>query len=507
MPAVALARSFPAAVPVFPADPETERLARWRVAFPALDALIRSGAAPGAAMRRLGLTFWAAGETQAAVEALGEAVALAPQDAAAWLDLGFARRAAGLTREALEAFERAAELTPQVARVWLALGLAAKELSAVARAETALEKAVALDPGADDAAYGLGLIAFEARRYAEAAQRWRPLAARGYRAAGLALGLGQCQFFLGEFGAAAQSLAAHLANAPDDGTIALRLALVSFLDGAIRGGPEGAAIAYARAGGGAPLKGIARSAVPLLSAYGYAETALAVADAYLADEADDPVLSHHLAALRAQPTARAPARYVAAYFDRFAETFDEQMFEVLHYCGPRKLSELVVATGLRGGRTLDLGCGTGAAGPLLRPRAKTLTGVDLSPNMLAKAAARGLYDELAEADMVDYLAERREAFDLIFAADSLIYFGDLEPAVAAGARALAPGGGLALTLEMTAKAPYELTPSGRFAHAPRALIALAAAHGLGLRASRRAFLRLEAHRRVYGALIVLERRA
>ena len=507
MPAVALARSFPAAAPAFPTDPETDRLARWRRAFPALDALIRSGAAPGAAMRRLGLTFWAAGETNAAVEALDEAVTLSPQDAAAWLDLGFARRAAGLTHEALEAFERAAELTPQVARVWLALGLAAKEISAVARAESALEKAVALDPGADDAAYGLGLIAFEARRYAEAAQRWRPLAARGYQAAGLALGLGQCQFFLGEFGAAAQSLAEHLASAPDaDGTIALRLELVSFLDGAIRGGPEGAATAYAAAGGVAPLKSLARSAVPLLSAYGYAGTALALADAYLADEADDPVLSHHLAALRAEPTARAPARYVAAYFDRFAETFDEQMFEVLHYCGPRKLSDLVAATGLQGGRTLDLGCGTGAAGPLLRPRAKTLTGVDLSPNMLAKAAARGLYDELAEADMVDYLAQRPGAFDLIFAADSLIYFGDLEPAIAASARALAPGGGLALTLEMTAKAPYEFTPSGRFAHAPRALIALAAAHGLGLRASRRAFLRLEAHRRVYGALIVLERR-
>lgn len=510
MPAAVLARTpHPAAVAAFPAHriPESaaDRLAQWRRSFPALDALIRSGAAPGAAMRRLGLTFWAAGETNAAVEALDEAVTLAPQDAAAWLDLGFARRAARLTREALQAFERAAELSPQVARAWLALGLAAKELGAIGRAEDAIEKALALDAGLDDAAYALGLIAFEARRYAEAAQRWRPLAARGYRAAGLALGLGQCQFFLGEFGAAAQSLSAHLRAAPDDGTIALRLALVSFLDGAIRGGPEGAQAAYLSAGGAAPLKGVARSAVALLSAYGYSETALAVAQAYLADEADDPVLRHQLAALRAEPAARAPAEYVAAYFDRFAATFDEQMFEVLHYCGPRKLRELIAATGLPGARTLDLGCGTGAAGPLLRAGAKRLCGVDLSRNMLAKAAARGLYDELVEADMVEYLAPRREAFDLIFAADSLIYLGDLEPLISAAALALAPGGGLALTLEMTSKAPYELTPSGRFAHAPRAVIALAAAHGLGLRASRRAFLRLEAHRRVYGALIVLER--
>jgi predicted TPR repeat methyltransferase len=510
MQAAALARTpLPPTPAAFPptAVPEstTEGLERWRLAFPALDALIRSGVAPGAAMRRLGLTFWAAGATEAAVEALDEAVALAPGDAATWLDLGFARRAARRIPEALEAFERAARLAPAVARVWLALGLAAKELGAVARAEGALEKALALDPGLDDAAYALGLLCFEARRYAEAAQRWRPLPARGYSAAGLWLGLGQCQFFLGEFGEAALSLAAHLRSAPDDGTIAPRLALVAFLDGAIRGGPAGARQAYEANAGAAPLTAMARTAVPLLAAYGYAETALAVARAFLRDETDDPVLRHHLAALSAAPVSRAPADYVAAYFDRFAETFDRQMFEVLHYCGPRKLSELVAATGALGDRTLDLGCGTGAAGSLLRPHASRLVGVDLSEKMLAKAAARGFYDEIARADMVDYIAGRRGAFDLIFAADSVIYLGDLEPLVAAAAGALAPGGALAMTLETTAKAPYELTPSGRFAHSPKAVIGLAAAHGLALRASRRTFLRLEAHRRVYGALIVLER--
>ncbi len=56
-----------------------------------------------------------------------------------------------------------------------------------------------------------------------------------------------------------------------------------------------------------------------------------------------------------------------------------------------KLSRLVVETGALGGRMLDLGCGTGAAGALLRPAATRLVGVDLSANMLAKAArARGL---------------------------------------------------------------------------------------------------------------------
>jgi len=230
-----------------------------------------------------------------------------------------------------------------------------------------------------------------------------------------------------------------------------------------------------------------------------------VAQAFLADDADDPVHNHHLAALAAEPRERAPAEYVAAYFDRFAETFDEQVYGVLQYDGPRKLYEVVAATGAPMARTLDLGCGTGAAGALLRPRATRLEGVDLSARMLEKAGARGVYDELAQGDMVAHLAARKGDLDLVFAADALIYLGDLLPLIEAAAGAIVPGGSLALTLEITAKAPYELTASGRFAHSPRALIA-AAAPWFSLRASRRAFLRLEAHRRMYGALIVLERR-
>ncbi len=492
----------------FPHNEQAERLALWRAAFPALDALIGSGSAPGPALRRLGLTFWAAGETTAACEALGEAVLWAPGDAAAWLDLGFARRACKRLPAALEAFEASVALAPTVARAWLALGLAAKEARALARAETALEKALALDPAFDDAAYSLGLLCFEARRYAEAARYWRDIVARGYAAPGLRLGLGQCQFFLGEFAAASQSLAAHLETKPDDAPIRRRLALVAFLDGAIRGGPEGGRAAYARLAGegDAPIHDIASAAVQLLAAYGYAGTALDVARAFLDQDSADPLHRHHLAALSGETAARAPTDYVAAYFDRFADTFDEQMFEVLRYCGPRKLSRLVAETGALGGHMLDLGCGTGAAGPLLRPAATSLVGVDLSAKMLAKAGERGTYDELARADMVDFLHERRDAFDLIFAADSLIYLGDLQPFFAGAAQALCIGGRLAVTLETTAKGVYELTTSGRFAHRPSAAIAAAAGVGLGLSASRRTFLRLEAHRRVSGALIVFERR-
>jgi predicted TPR repeat methyltransferase len=219
------------------------------------------------------------------------------------------------------------------------------------------------------------------------------------------------------------------------------------------------------------------------------------------------VHGYHLATLAGERVSRAPADYVAAYFDRFAESFDTQMVEVLQYRGPSKLLRLLDQTGASFERVVDLGCGTGLAGPLLRPRAQNLVGVDLSGRMLAKAAAKGVYDELAEAEMVEYLARTRTGFDLIFAADSLIYLGDLGPFLEAAAGALRPGGLLAATLETTTRGVWEQTISGRFAHAPKAFIGAGAARGFSLRAVRRAFLRLEAHRRVYGALVVLERAA
>ena len=47
-----------------------------------------------------------------------------------------------------------------------------------------------------------------------------------------------------------------------------------------------------------------------------------------------------------------------------------------------------------GSRTaLDLGCGTGLCGPLVKPRVERLDGVDLSGAMLDRARATGVYDD------------------------------------------------------------------------------------------------------------------
>ena len=84
-----------------------------------------------------------------------------------------------------------------------------------------------------------------------------------------------------------------------------------------------------------------------------------------------------LAALKQKPIDRAPDDYVISYFDKFADTFDKQLVEVLDYHGPEKLHALVARHNKPPTRILDLGCGTGLAGPLLKAPGRVLTGVDL----------------------------------------------------------------------------------------------------------------------------------
>jgi predicted TPR repeat methyltransferase len=116
---------------------------------------------------------------------------------------------------------------------------------------------------------------------------------------------------------------------------------------------------------------------------------------------------------------------------------------------------------------MDAGCGTGLLAPYLRPYARRLVGVDLSPKMLGKAAERAAYDELVAAELTAYLGVAPRAFDLVAASDTLVYFGDLSAVLAAAGASLRPGGRLFFTLEHAkedAGAGYRLHADGRYMH-------------------------------------------
>jgi predicted TPR repeat methyltransferase len=181
-----------------------------------------------------------------------------------------------------------------------------------------------------------------------------------------------------------------------------------------------------------------------------------------------PLLTQKVAdAEAALSEPRSDPRYVRHLFDQFAPDYDARMIAHLHYRAPAILRELGELLGLGAGAPhaiLDLGCGTGLMGVAAREWASRLDGVDLSPAMTHKARERGIYDELAITDITDWLAACKRRYGLVFAADTLVYLGELSTAFAGVVRLLSPGGHFLFTVETKDGEGFELGPKRRWRH-------------------------------------------
>ena len=231
------------------------------------------------------------------------------------------------------------------------------------------------------------------------------------------------------------------------------------------------------------------------------------------DGDDGELNGFYLAAVQAgsaPPTAPPPA-YVASLFDSYAEEFDRHLVGELRYQAHRRLVEQLFAAEGADARfesALDLGCGTGLCGPLVRPIVATLTGVDLSARMLDRARALAAYDRLVHADIVEFLAASPDRFDLVLAADVFIYVGDLARVFALLERAMARGV-FCFSVEALDDdaADVRLLPSLRYAHSRPYLVRLATQHGFEVAAIDRAAVREEQGVPIEGLYLVLRRLA
>lgn len=199
--------------------------------------------------------------------------------------------------------------------------------------------------------------------------------------------------------------------------------------------------------------------------------AVKILEQWLDEEPEDPIVVHMLAACTGRNLpARASNAYVVRTFDSFAASFESKL-QKLSYRAPALVAAMVESSDLEPSNrlaVLDAGCGTGLCGALLAPYARRLIGVDLSTGMLEHAKEKNVYDLLVNAELTEYLRDHREAFDLIVSADTLVYFGDLEGALAGAAGALRPNGLLVFTLEHAVGAEaaldYRLEFHGRYSH-------------------------------------------
>ena len=223
---------------------------------------------------------------------------------------------------------------------------------------------------------------------------------------------------------------------------------------------------------------------------------------------DNPIARHFVAACDSEKTlVRADAEYVREVFDEFADTFESHLGQ-LGYDAPewagQVASQMFSDVQQSSLVALDAGCGTGLCGPHLKPLVDRLVGIDLSPKMIDKAKSTDAYDQLVATDLMEYLNGHQREFNLIVAADTFNYFGDLSLVFAACAEALLDGGGLVFTLEEdedTSNEPYRLFPHGRFGHAASYVLEMLSQHGFSVHRNEQKTLRMEADRPVPGLFI------
>lgn len=209
--------------------------------------------------------------------------------------------------------------------------------------------------------------------------------------------------------------------------------------------------------------------------------------AYEVDSEDRHGASLRLMLLGAERLSAMPPAYVRALFDQYAPKFETALVDDLGYRGPALLFKAVLAARAAARkpaffrRAIDLGCGTGLAATAFARNVDHFTGVDLSPRMIEKSRATGLYAELEVDDMLQGLRSKPEASaELILAADAMVYVADLAPVLAEARRVLVSGGVFAFTTETHDGEGVIIGAGLRYAHSADHVRASVEAAGLNL---------------------------
>ena len=377
-------------------------------------------------------------------------LAATPLNADALHFLGMVRHQRGHSEEGITLIEQAARLVPGFAGFHNNLGNIHVSRGDVAAATAAYERATALAPDSADLQNNLGALYRAEERFAEARTHYQ-------RAITLD----------------PQHLNAHN-----------NLGLLHAAEGDI----QGAISYYCKALELMPNNPDGRKLLGFTYyAMGKVKEAAEVFRQWLSDEPKHPVARHMYAACSGEGVPdRAPDDYVETTFDGFAESFETLLNQNLHYQAPQlcsaTLARLLPAPA-RQFVMLDAGCGTGLCGPLVAAWARTLSGVDLSRGMLDRAQAKGVYTDLYKAELTEFLRQSPGQWDVLLSADTLCYFGDLQPVMAAAQGSLRAGGTLVFSAEVldeTLDLPFRLEAHGRYAHSRHHIEQVLAGAGFAL---------------------------
>ncbi len=427
------------------------------------------GELPVKALAALGVRLCLASKNSEAISVLAAAVALAGDDIPILNNYAVALERMGRTDQAIQAVQRSLSLLPDQPDSWVFLGTLKRKQQDLSDAQRAYEKALQYQPRSSLIWQELGLLRKQQREFLPAIDCLLKSIRFGFVTAPILSILGQLFFSTGQFEKARDAYQAAADLDPQNTIYIKMLRQMQFVCSAARVGQLDEAIDHHGAAG-EELQELLHTTYALLSGYGHHTAAQQVADKRLKLFPQSSAAAYLAQAIRGDSKlARTPDEFLVETFNRAADRFDQHLVETLGYDIPAKLvsalkpfipanSELQV---------LDAGCGTGLCAALLRPMAIQLIGVDLSPGMLEQARRRNLYDQLHCQELTSFLNAEPDKYDVIVAADVVIYFGDLTALVMAFANALRPGALLGFSTERSDTLTHQLKSSGRFAHHPK----------------------------------------
>lgn len=135
-----------------------------------------------------------------------------------------------------------------------------------------------------------------------------------------------------------------------------------------------------------------------------------------------------------------PTLGVREGYAAWAPTYEDTVLDLMDL----RLLERLQIQWRAAGRVLDLACGTGRIGAWLRAKGvQRIDGVDLTPQMLAKARDKGVYEGLTVGDITD-TGIPSDRYNLITQSLADEHLPDLGPLYAEAFRLARPGGGFVL---------------------------------------------------------------
>jgi predicted TPR repeat methyltransferase len=455
----------------------------------------------------LGAVHGSLGDASNAEVSFREAIALRPDFFQARLNLGNALKEQGRYADAAVEYRAAIKLTPQHAPAWCALSYVLTAQGMLPEAEQAGRRAVELAPNAAESYIALGSVRLAKKELGDALHLFSEALKRDPNSVLALANLGLAHKAAGRLADAKAFLQRALAVQPRLPEAHYSLGLIFIHENNM----DEAESAFYRALDQNPRYADAFEQLgALLRHRDKRKEALEIYQRFAKAYPEHPDAKFFLSVLEGgNDPGRIPVELLAERYrtDQVARSFDEGMTKQLDYVVPVHVKAHM--TRLFGDESasmdaLDLGCGTGLYGSVLKPWTRKLVGVDLSPVMLEEAKRKGVYDELICGELIEVLEGINEQYDIVIAMDVLVFFGDLMPIFERVKKILRPQGLFILDLEKGSEAhPWQLHIFGNYLHSRGYITELADRNGFSELLCEEMDIRKEASSYIKGYLVFL----